>query len=65
MGQICSTQCVQYIDTNFTLKSEENNAVGRPNHRLEDSITTDVISMGCEDMTGFMWLRIDISGEIL
>jgi hypothetical protein len=40
-------------------KPEGKRPLGRPRHRCEKSIKMDLNKIGCEDLTGFIWLRIE------
>jgi hypothetical protein len=44
---------------------EGKGAVGRPRRSWEDNIRMDFMDMAWEGGTGFIWLRIGISGELL
>jgi hypothetical protein len=39
--------------------------LGRPRHRWEDNIRMDIREIGGKVWTGFIWLRIGISGRLL
>jgi hypothetical protein len=46
-------------------KPEEKRLLGRSRCRWEDNIRMDVREIGWESGTGFIWLRIGSSGEML
>jgi hypothetical protein len=39
--------------------------IGRPRHKWEDNIRTDLKKIGGKVWTGSMWLRIGTSGRLL
>jgi len=46
-------------------KHEEKRPLGRLKRSWEDNIRMDFMDMAWEGGTGFIWLRIGISGELL
>jgi hypothetical protein len=46
-------------------RTECKRPLGRPRRRWEDNIKLDIRETGFDGVTGFSWLRIGFSGEIL
>jgi hypothetical protein len=46
-------------------KPERKRPLGRPKRRREDNIKMDHQVVGCEGMTGLIWLRIGTGGRHL
>jgi hypothetical protein len=46
-------------------KHEGKRSLGRSRRRWEDSIITDLKEIGWEDVAGFIWRGIGISGVLL
>jgi hypothetical protein len=49
----------------YVEKYETDRPLGRPRRSWKDDIKVDLNNIGCEDVDGFIWLRLGSSGGLM